>query len=207
MRMLQNSHGAMKSPWLLPVYEETFGHLQDEEVSFLELGILGGGSLKMWSDYFPNGQVIGFDMEPYYQAKTSRITTFRGDQADPAALQLVIEKGAPFDIIIDDCAHQGHLARASFNLLFPHLKPGGFYIIEDWGTGYWGASWPDGNGQNYVHGTPYKPGEVCTKGMVGLIHELVDEVGAPDHIRPYHRPSVFEYTRISYGLAVFKKAY
>lgn len=49
-----------------------------------------------------------------------------------------------FDVVIDDCSHVGHLARASFWHLFDnHLKPGGFYVIEDWGTGYWDF-WPDG---------------------------------------------------------------
>ena len=49
-----------------------------------------------------------------------------------------------FDIIIDDCAHVGILARASFwHLLDHHLKSGGIYVIEDWGTGYWNG-WIDG---------------------------------------------------------------
>ncbi|HYY94551.1 MAG TPA: hypothetical protein VE713_08540 [Pyrinomonadaceae bacterium] len=47
-------------------------------------------------------------------------------------------------MIIDDCSHVGTLARASFWHLFErHLKPGGLYVIEDWGTGYWDF-WPDG---------------------------------------------------------------
>jgi len=44
-----------------------------------------------------------------------------------------------FDIIIDDCAHIGELAKTSFwHLFLNHLKPGGHYAVEDWGTGYWG---------------------------------------------------------------------
>ena len=48
-------------------------------------------------------------------------------------------KTAPdgFDIIIDDASHIGELTKTSFWHLFDHhLKPGGLYAIEDWGTGY-----------------------------------------------------------------------
>jgi len=55
-------------------------------------------------------------------------------------------KTAPegFDIIIDDASHLGKLTKIAFWHLFEtHLKGGGFYVIEDWGTGYW-SDWPDG---------------------------------------------------------------
>src|SRR5262249_16596682 len=29
------------------------------------------------------------------------------------------------------------LTKASFNILFPLLRPGGFYIIENWAWGHW----------------------------------------------------------------------
>ena len=49
-----------------------------------------------------------------------------------------------FDVVIDDAAHVGQLARISFWHIFEHhLKPGGYYFIEDWGTGYW-PEYPDG---------------------------------------------------------------
>ncbi|CAN0277489.1 unnamed protein product, partial [Chrysoparadoxa australica] len=44
-----------------------------------------------------------------------------------------------FDIIIDDCSHIGEITKMSFWHLFNnHLNSGGIYVIEDWGTGYWG---------------------------------------------------------------------
>ena len=49
-----------------------------------------------------------------------------------------------FDIIIDDASHIGELTKATFWHLFDrHLKPGGLYAIEDWGTGYL-DDFPDG---------------------------------------------------------------
>ena len=47
-------------------------------------------------------------------------------------------------IIIDDCSHIGEFTALSFWHLFDrHLKPGGLYVIEDWGTGYMRGT-PDG---------------------------------------------------------------
>lgn len=33
---------------------------------------------------------------------------------------------------MDDCSHRYEATRASFNELFPRLRPGGLFVIEDW---------------------------------------------------------------------------
>ncbi len=73
----------------------------------------------------------------------------------------------------------GLLTKASFWHLFDnHLKSGGMYIIEDWGTGYL-DDWPDGKQFNLSTQTDPKPGKhpfAChSYGMVGFVKELVDE--------------------------------
>jgi hypothetical protein len=40
--------------------------------------------------------------------------------------------GGPLDLVVDDCSHLYEPTRASFNELFPRLRPGGAYVIEDW---------------------------------------------------------------------------
>lgn len=39
-------------------------------------------------------------------------------------------------MVIDDASHTYELTRKSFEILFPLLKPGGLYIIEDWAWAY-----------------------------------------------------------------------
>jgi SAM-dependent methyltransferase len=128
-------------------YEEYFRPLLGRDVRLLELGVLKGGSLLLWRDYFDRGLVVGLDLNPAeIDDPTGRIRLYQGGQQDTALLDRVARECAPegFDVIIDDCSHVGELARVSFWHLFEHhLKPGGLYIIEDWGTGYW-DSWPDG---------------------------------------------------------------
>ncbi len=128
-------------------YEEYFSHLSDKPIKLLELGVYKGGSLFMWRDYFEKGHIIGLDFYPTKISDASgRIKTYQGRQEDRNLLDRIALENAPegFDIIIDDCSHIASLSRISFWHLFEnHLKPGGIYVIEDWGTGYW-DEWIDG---------------------------------------------------------------
>ena len=38
----------------------------------------------------------------------------------------------PLDLVVDDASHLLEPSIASFNLLFPRLRPGGVYVLEDW---------------------------------------------------------------------------
>lgn len=119
-------------------YEERFGHLRDEAVTLLEIGVAHGGSMKMWEEYFQEGRIFGLDIKSECKKHESKRTKiFIGDQTDAWFLgQIVSEHIAPgmgdrLDIIIDDGGHRRFQQVASFEILFPMLSPGGFYAIED----------------------------------------------------------------------------
>jgi len=60
---------------------------------------------------------------------------FGTSQADAAAVQAIIDSefaGEPIDLVIDDASHHYDLTRRSFEIIFPRLREGGLYIIEDW---------------------------------------------------------------------------
>jgi SAM-dependent methyltransferase len=128
-------------------YEKFFEPIADGKITLLELGINRGGSLQIWRDYFRNGTVVGLDLSPVHvEDTTGRIHVYQGVQQDTTLLDRIAVERAPagFDVVIDDCAHIGEFSAISFWRLFErHLKPGGIYVIEDWGTGYW-KGWPDG---------------------------------------------------------------
>ena len=128
-------------------YEENFKPFLDRDVRLLELGVRRGGSLQIWRDYFARGVIVGLDINPVpLSDNEARIRVYQGPQEDTFLLDQIAADTAPqgFDIIIDDCSHIGVLSRISFWHLFEnHLKPGGIYVIEDWGTGYW-ENWVDG---------------------------------------------------------------
>jgi hypothetical protein len=180
----------------LDVYDPILAPWVGKEIKLLEIGIHKGGSLQLWRDYFPLGIITGIDIklpEPFLPGE--RIQIFKGSQADKQFLSEVANKAAPegFDIIIDDASHIGALTKTAFWHLFDnHLKPGGLYAIEDWGTGYL-DDFPDGKRLDTVTSPlPFfqwlsskassrskkVPFPCHSYGMVGLIKELVDEQGA-----------------------------
>jgi len=99
--------------------------------SVLELGVYQGASLRLWQALFPLGMVTGVDCNPdaIWPDGTRRIMMRQEDPKLPAVL------ASPFDLIVDDCSHNGHLTATSFRLLWPLLAPGGYYVIEDWMIG------------------------------------------------------------------------
>lgn len=128
-------------------YEDYFSPLLGREICLLELGVYHGGSLLLWRDYFDKGLIAGLDINPVtIEDAGDRIRVYQGEQQNTELLDRIARECAPegFDVIIDDCSHVGELTRISFWHLFDkHLKSGGIYVIEDWGTGYW-DSWTDG---------------------------------------------------------------
>jgi hypothetical protein len=135
----------------LPQYCRVFADLMDRELTLLELGVLRAGSLLLWRDMFPRAEIVGLDLQPVtLPDDCSRIHIYQGPQQDTALLDRIAYETAPqgFDIILDDASHIARYTSASFWHLFRHhLKPGGIYVIEDWGSGYW-PSWPDGRRYN-----------------------------------------------------------
>jgi len=198
-------------------YDTFFSPRLNIKTNLLELGIYKGESLLLWRDYFPKGNIVGIDIHlPINFQSSERIHMYEGSQDDPAFLSSVARHTAPdgFDIIIDDASHYGELSKRSFWHLFEHhLKSGGIYAIEDWGTGYWG-DWPDGmeldlHAQENNFGIVSKdPLDCHSYGMVGFIKQLIDEQGAADATKNtiIKRPSKFENMVITPFVVFIQKA-
>jgi len=187
----------------LDAYAPFLGPLRDRPVRLLEIGVGSGASLRLWRDYFPNGIVAGLDRETVaIDDASSHVRIYRGLQEDVALLDRIGAEAGPFDVIVDDASHVAEATRVSFwHLARHHLNPRGFFIVEDWGTGYW-DSWPDGRGyegRNHIHG------------MVAFVKELVDEVGMEDITKPGRglsppRAPLFRSMHIFSGHVLLQKA-
>jgi hypothetical protein len=134
-----------------PEYHALLKDLRTEKLSMLEIGIgnmelmrplVGdhykpGASLRMWRDYFPNAELFGCDIVPEVIFTEERIKTFLVDQSNSVSLlQLMssiksVSSSTELDIILDDGSHIEDHMRISFKTLWPFLKKGGIYIIED----------------------------------------------------------------------------
>lgn len=110
-------------------YEQVFEELAVK--TLLEIGVSRGASIRMWFDYFPDAHIIGLDIERTLVQAHPRFSFYRGNQADAELLEGIIARHAPFDVVIDDGSHRLFDQITSLDLLFPHVRSGGLYAIED----------------------------------------------------------------------------
>ncbi len=182
-------HGTDKwgSHWYARHYDTHFARLRHLPIRLLEIGVggdedpkAGGASLRMWRDYFPSGQIFGIDIWDKRPHDEARITTFQGGQDDRGFLRRVCEAAGPFNIVIDDGSHHNRHVLASFEALFPQVKPGGLYAIEDAQTSYWR---PFGGGSRNV---------TNPKTTLGFAKGLVESLNFRELDRPGYRPSLYD---------------
>src|SRR5579859_370068 len=115
-----------------PYYHDLLGDRRNSIKRVLEIGVAGGGSVRMWADYFPNAEIFGVDINPEYQVNEGRIKSFLCDQSDEAALTaLAATLGGNFDLIVEDGSHESPHQVITARALVPFLAPNGIYIIED----------------------------------------------------------------------------
>jgi hypothetical protein len=105
------------------------------DAAVCELGVLQGHSLRLWQTLFPRGVIVGVDVDPEatWPEGTHKILCSQDDPRLPDLLRSVI---AGFDLIVDDASHDGPRTRQTWSALWPLVRPGGFYVIEDWGVGF-----------------------------------------------------------------------
>jgi len=119
----------------LDVYERYLEPRRESVRSVLEIGVLGGGSLRMWRDYFPVSHIHGLDINPAAAFTEPRISVHIGSQADQAVLA-AINPGGTFDLVIDDGSHLVDDQLITFRELWPRVAPGGLYVMEDMRCSY-----------------------------------------------------------------------
>jgi hypothetical protein len=92
----------------------------------------------LWRKLLPNTELWEADIDQLCIKKhqismlQQGIHTLVGNQKDPADLQRWIEMSrGDFDAIIDDGSHFNADIMNTFDALWPHLKPGGTYFMED----------------------------------------------------------------------------
>jgi cephalosporin hydroxylase len=139
---------------LIDQYESYFKNYPENATpkNIVEIGMWDGGSLAFWNEVFDPEKIIGIDIKEsgvneYFQnylqkvnSKSQKVKPYWGtDQADNQQLIKIVEENFEnkIDIIFDDGSHMYAQTLATFNTLFPQLKTGGIYIIEDWAWSHW----------------------------------------------------------------------
>lgn len=116
-------------------YEQVFGPYRERIARVLEIGVKDGASLRVWLDYFPNAHIFGLDNgttgDPDRWPRGPRVTIIAGDQGTVPDLFRAGMIAGLCEIILDDGGHTMWQQQLSFAALWPHLWPGGWYVIED----------------------------------------------------------------------------
>lgn len=124
-----------------------FEQLNSSFKNIVEVGFFEGGSSVFLDLFYTPNKLICVDrrtdvllpIESYIK-DNNREENFKMvygfDQADSIGWKKLFQKELPeqkLDLIVDDASHQYHLTKSTFASLFPKLRTGGVYVIEDYG--------------------------------------------------------------------------
>jgi hypothetical protein len=137
----EHNPGRLIHKWshYLTVYHRHFERFRDLPVTLLELGVSHGGSLQMWKHYLgERARIVGVDCDDRCAAAAEdRIDIIIGDQGDREFLARLARDLGAVDVVVDDGGHRVDQQIASFEHLFPIVRDGGVYAVEDLHTSYW----------------------------------------------------------------------
>jgi len=121
-----------------PIYSLLLGPLRNKPITFCEIGIAGGYSIKMWRDYFcKETKIVAMDYAPNLiarveEARFPNVITALMDVSSEEVIETNFHTlGLTYDIILDDSDHlfDSHVRLVKKATQF--LKPGGMLLIED----------------------------------------------------------------------------
>lgn len=116
----------------LEVYERLFSPIRQSCQRVLEIGVQEGGSIALWSEYFPNADVYGFDInldKVIVDLSNPRIHTRLCDAYSSQTFSTM--EPMSFDVIIDDGPHTKDSMITFASIYSQFLKEDGMCIIED----------------------------------------------------------------------------
>lgn len=136
--------------------------LPQSKKNILEIGIMHGGSMMLWHEYFRGATIVGMDVAEdsleYFEKnkkemelECDRVTTHILDAYTEEALNLY--KDNHFDYIIDDGPHSLPSQQYAVKHYLRKVRPGGKLIIEDVQDEKWFQHLRDAADPDLVAGT------------------------------------------------------
>ncbi len=170
-----------------PHYKLHFRKFKYKRIKLLEIGAggfekpyEGGYALRMWKKYFPFGTIFSIDIYDKSTIEEKRVKIFQGKQNDKEFLDKVTGMTGDLDIIIDDACHINKYVIESFQILFPKLKDGGIYVVEDTQTSYWKSFGGDSENLNNPETT------------MSFFKSLADSLNNKEFIKPNYNQSYYD---------------
>lgn len=145
--------GCRGKPYLVktrPLIEQWLEVCADfPHANYVELGMYMGASMMLTTLAARPRKLVGLDINEPHPLLTGFLADGRFDdtvkphwqidQSDSATVAQIIDDefgDEALDVVIDDASHLYEPTRKSFEVLFPRLRPGGLFVIEDWRGAY-----------------------------------------------------------------------
>jgi O-methyltransferase len=169
----------LKDRGFVEIYRDLLRELRPQRI--FEIGFFQGGMPLFLADMLAPERVVGIDFQQPSDALRNMIADAGWQdtvklyggilQDNTPALRDIVEAefaDRPLDLIIDDASHEYQNSKSCFQELFGYLRPGGKYVIQDWGWLHWpGEEWQTAKSHFWN-----KPA------MTNLIFELVMTLGS-----------------------------
>lgn len=170
LSQLATKYGSDKAPNqhnFTPFYDLVLSPRVDEVEKVIEVGILGGSSLRMWRDYFPYAEIHGYDIDPNTFIVESRVTCAILNQLRRRELNMLVDscEHAKADLFIDDGCHIHEAQQLTLYYGLQCLKPGGVFILEDIHTSF-------GNDWGEPSGSPHTTAVILEQLIAGKFSEI-----------------------------------
>lgn len=135
---MKSPYSSVKLTSYFDVYDNIFSKYIGKKITFIEIGVLGGGSLFMWREFFgPEARIIGIDLNPGAKRwEEDGFEIFIGSQADNKFWKDTFDKIGTVDVVLDDGGHTYEQQIITFDNCLHHIKDDGMIVIEDTHTSY-----------------------------------------------------------------------
>ena len=129
---------SLKIDTYFQAYEEMFNKYVGKKITFVEVGILQGGSLFMWREYFgKNARIIGIDLHPNAkELEKHGFEIYIGSQSDKNFWRNFYSKVGKIDILLDDGGHVNDQQIITLSESVDNINDNGMIVIEDMHTSY-----------------------------------------------------------------------
>ena len=129
---------SLKSDTYFQAYEETFSKYVGKEITFVEVGVLHGGSLFMWREYFgEKARIIGIDLHPAAkELEKHGFEIYTGSQSDINFWKNFFSKIGKIDILLDDGGHGNVQQIVTLSEAIHNTNDDGIIVTEDVLTSY-----------------------------------------------------------------------
>jgi hypothetical protein len=120
------------------IYDSLLSKYVGTEFTFVEVGVLDGGSLFMWRHFFgKKARIIGIDLNPSaLKWIESGFEIYIGDQTDRNFWENFYKRVGPVDVLLDDGGHMNDQQTVTVLASLPNINDGGILMVEDTCTSF-----------------------------------------------------------------------